>query len=77
MTTAAIIVAAGRGTRAGGTVAKQYQLLLGRPVLRHTVERFARHRAIDQIIVVTHPDDQELCETALVGLSDLARGDKP
>lgn len=70
MTTAAIIVAAGRGTRAGGTVAKQYQLLLGRPVLRHTVERFARHRAIDQIIVVTHPDDQELCETALVGLSD-------
>ena len=33
MTVAAIIVAAGRGTRAGGEVPKQWQALRGRPVL--------------------------------------------
>ncbi|MEM9286333.1 MAG: 2-C-methyl-D-erythritol 4-phosphate cytidylyltransferase, partial [Pseudomonadota bacterium] len=34
MSHAAIIVAAGKGVRAGGTVPKQYQLLAGEPVLR-------------------------------------------
>ncbi len=41
MTVAAIIVAAGRGTRTGGGVPKQWQMLAGRPVLVHTVAAFA------------------------------------
>lgn len=57
MTTVAIIVAAGRGTRAGGEVPKQWQLLAGRPVLETTLLSFAGHPAIDRICLVLHPDD--------------------
>ena len=37
MTIAAIIVAAGRGTRAGGDLPKQWQDLRGQPVIAHTI----------------------------------------
>ena len=43
MTTAAIIVAAGRGTRAGGDLPKQWQTLAGRTVAAHAMQRFADH----------------------------------
>lgn len=55
--TAVIIVAAGRGTRAGGDIAKQWQLLGGEPVLHHTVRAFAIHGKIDRIALVLHKDD--------------------
>jgi 2-C-methyl-D-erythritol 4-phosphate cytidylyltransferase/2-C-methyl-D-erythritol 2,4-cyclodiphosphate synthase len=55
MTVAAIIVAAGRGTRAGGNVAKQWQLLAGRPVVAHAVAAFAG--LADSITLVVPPDD--------------------
>ncbi len=55
--TAAIILAAGRGTRAGGDVPKQYRLLAGRPVLDHARAAFATHPAICQVIIVRHRDD--------------------
>ena len=57
MTTAAIIVAAGRGTRAGGTLPKQWQPLLGRPIAAYAIARFAAHPAIAQVVLVLHPDD--------------------
>ena len=38
MTVTALIVAAGKGERAGGGVPKQYRLLGGKPVLRWAVE---------------------------------------
>ena len=60
MTTAAIIVAAGRGTRAGGEIPKQWQLLGSQTVAAHALTTFARHPLIDQIILVTHPDELEM-----------------
>ena len=57
MTTAAIIVAAGRGIRAGGDTPKQWQSLAGRRVIDHTLAAFTAHPAIAQIVVVLHPDD--------------------
>ncbi|MCV2878403.1 bifunctional 2-C-methyl-D-erythritol 4-phosphate cytidylyltransferase/2-C-methyl-D-erythritol 2,4-cyclodiphosphate synthase [Sedimentimonas flavescens] len=54
MSVAVIIVAAGRGTRAGGDEPKQWRDLLGRPVLSHTVAAFA---GVGRILVVLHPDD--------------------
>ncbi|MBM7067832.1 bifunctional 2-C-methyl-D-erythritol 4-phosphate cytidylyltransferase/2-C-methyl-D-erythritol 2,4-cyclodiphosphate synthase [Actibacterium sp. 188UL27-1] len=54
---AAIIVAAGRGTRAGGPVPKQYQDLGGQPVLRRTVDAFRNHPRVDQIVAVIPPGD--------------------
>lgn len=56
MTVAAIIVAAGRGTRAGGAVPKQWQLLAGQPVAAHSIAAFAE--LADQVILVVHPDDR-------------------
>ncbi|MCJ8139695.1 bifunctional 2-C-methyl-D-erythritol 4-phosphate cytidylyltransferase/2-C-methyl-D-erythritol 2,4-cyclodiphosphate synthase [Falsirhodobacter halotolerans] len=58
MTTVAIIVAAGRGTRAGGDGPKQWQPLLGRPLVAHTIDAFA---GMDRVLVI-HPDDRPLAE---------------
>lgn len=57
MTNAAIIVAAGRGTRAGGDQPKQWQILAGRPVIDWTVTAFQAVPDLDRIVVVLHPDD--------------------
>ena len=53
---AAIIVAAGRGTRAGAGVPKQWRLLAGRPVLAHTLTAF-RDAGLTRLVLVLHPDD--------------------
>ena len=63
MSIAALIVAAGRGSRAGGAKPKQWQHIAGRPVIEHTLERFARHPRIDRIMVVLHPDDMDLMKS--------------
>jgi 2-C-methyl-D-erythritol 4-phosphate cytidylyltransferase len=47
---AVLIVAAGRGRRFGG--AKQFALLGGRPVIAWSIEAFARHPRVDQIVLV-------------------------
>lgn len=57
MTTAAIITAAGRGTRAGGVEPKQWQLLAGQSVLARSLAAFRTHPGIDRIVLVLHPDD--------------------
>ncbi len=51
---AAIITAAGRGTRAGGGEPKQWRALRGRPVLAHTLDRFA---GFERVILTVHPED--------------------
>ena len=70
--TAALIVAAGRGYRLGGAPPKQYLPPAGRPVLRYSLETFARHPAIDAVRVVIHRDDLELYERAAHGLDLLS-----
>ena len=67
MKTAAIIVAAGRGSRAGGGVPKQWRPLAGRPVARWTLEAFA---PFGPMVLVIHPDDRPEAEAAAQGLPD-------
>ena len=55
MSIAVIIVAAGRGTRAGGDLPKQWQNLAGKPVLAHTLAAFAGYSRG----LVIHPDDRD------------------
>ena len=71
MTVAALIVAAGRGTRAGPGGPKQYRLLGGIPVLRRTLAAFANHPEVDHVIAVIHPDDREAYAAASAGLPKL------
>ena len=67
METVAIIVAGGRGVRAGGGLPKQYRPLGGQPLLRHTIACFARHPSVDAVRVVIHPDDQDLYAESAAG----------
>ena len=57
MRVCALIVAAGRGTRAGGPRPKQWQMLGPQRVIDHTLTAFAAHPDIQQIAVVLHGDD--------------------
>jgi 2-C-methyl-D-erythritol 4-phosphate cytidylyltransferase/2-C-methyl-D-erythritol 2,4-cyclodiphosphate synthase len=63
-TTVALIVAAGRGQRAGGALPKQYQLVGGEPVLARTLRVFLAHPRVDHVATVIHPDDAALYEAA-------------
>lgn len=65
MTVAALIVAAGKGSRLGAPLPKQYLPLGDSPVLRHTVNRFLRHSAVDLVQVVIAPADRALYESAV------------
>ena len=56
--TAVIIVAAGRGLRAGGGLPKKWRDLAGRPVLAHTLAAFRDAPGISRLILVHHPDDR-------------------
>ena len=67
--TAAIIVAAGRGTRAGGDLPKQWQMLAGKPVLAHTLAAFAGFTRV----LVIHPDDRARAE-AIAGDAQIVEG---
>ena len=66
----ALIVAAGRGTRAGPGGPKQYRRLGVGTVLARTLSVFAAHPAIADILVVIHPDDVPLYADATAGLAE-------
>ena len=63
MRSAAVIVAAGRGRRAGGGMPKQFRELAGMPVLAHSLLAFLDHPRIGPLALVLHPDDRALFET--------------
>lgn len=50
--TAAILVAAGKGTRMGPNVDKLFLEVAGKPIVVHTWRRFAEAKCIDEIILV-------------------------
>ena len=58
MSVAAIIVAAGRGSRVGGEIPKQYRALAGKPVLAHALRGLSARRSVDCVLPVIHPDDR-------------------
>lgn len=64
----ALVVAAGRGTRAGGALPKQYQRIGGECVLRRTLRLFASHPDVSAVLTVIHSDDSDLFREAAEGL---------
>jgi len=64
MDVAAIIVAAGRGDRAGGSIPKQYSMLLGRSVLAWSIAAL-RDAAVDDIVVVIDAAHADLAAAVL------------
>lgn len=67
--TDAIIVAAGRGERAGAGAPKQYRMLDGAPVLLHSLRNFLSLAEIRLIAVVVRAEDRSLFDAAIAGLS--------
>jgi 2-C-methyl-D-erythritol 4-phosphate cytidylyltransferase/2-C-methyl-D-erythritol 2,4-cyclodiphosphate synthase len=66
--TAAILVAAGRGLRAGAGGPKQYRTIGGQPVIFRAMEAFCRHPDVFAVQPVVNPDDVEIFNEAVAGL---------
>ncbi|MBV8565794.1 MAG: bifunctional 2-C-methyl-D-erythritol 4-phosphate cytidylyltransferase/2-C-methyl-D-erythritol 2,4-cyclodiphosphate synthase [Methylobacteriaceae bacterium] len=66
----ALIVAAGRGQRAGGDLPKQYRAVAGRTLLAYALEALGSAPRVSRGVVVMHPGDAERYHAVLAGLSD-------
>jgi 2-C-methyl-D-erythritol 4-phosphate cytidylyltransferase/2-C-methyl-D-erythritol 2,4-cyclodiphosphate synthase len=67
--TAAVIVAAGRGLRAGAGGPKQYRSVGGQTVIFRAMEPFCRHPQLFAVQPVVNPDDIKMFQDAVCGLS--------
>ncbi|MFZ1737169.1 IspD/TarI family cytidylyltransferase, partial [Sphingorhabdus sp.] len=63
---AAIIVAAGSGTRAGTDIPKQYCPVAGKPMVWHSVQALAAHLSVGSVVVVIGSGQQEMAAQSLV-----------
>lgn len=66
----ALIVAAGRGHRAGGAIPKQYRALARSPVLHHTIRALLASDRINAVQVVIHKDDIEYYNQCIASIND-------
>ena len=64
---AIIVVAAGRGARAGEGLPKQYRSLAGETILCRTLRALYLGAPEARLLVVIHPDDLGLYEEAIAG----------
>ncbi len=62
---AALILAAGQGSRAGTDIPKQFRQIGGKAVLAHSVEAFARHPAVGSVYLVIGAGQQETVRTMI------------
>ena len=68
---AAVVVAGGRGLRAGGDLPKQYRQIFGEPVIRPSLAALANHAGVSLVQPVIHADDAALFRAASAGISVL------
>ncbi|MCM8711749.1 2-C-methyl-D-erythritol 4-phosphate cytidylyltransferase [Clostridium sp. SYSU_GA19001] len=62
----AIIVAAGKGTRMGANINKQFLHIKNKPVLYYTLKAFESCDLVDEIIVVTAKDEIDYCRSEII-----------
>lgn len=70
--TIGLIVAAGRGERAGGGMPKQYRTLGGKALLAHAFDALASHPSIDRVAVVIGAGQEDFLAEALAEREPLA-----
>jgi len=66
----ALVPAAGRGSRFGGELPKQYLMLHGKPLLQHALDRLLAQFPLARLYVVLAPDD-ELFEAMITVTSNV------
>ncbi len=59
----AIIVAAGKGTRMGSNIPKQYMNIAGKTILDTTLYKFEKSNEVDEIILIVNKEDLEFVTT--------------
>ena len=74
--TAAILVAAGRGLRAGAGGPKQYRVIGGQTVIFRAMEPFSRHPDIFAVQPVVNPDDTAMFNEAVDRAAPPAAGQR-
>lgn len=62
----AIIVAAGKGLRMGGSVPKQHLPLGGVPILGHALTTFERAGKFKELLVVVDADERDVCRREVI-----------
>ncbi len=67
--TAVVLVAAGRGLRAGAGGPKQYRTIGGQPVIHRAMESFSRHPDVSAVQPVVNPDDGATFTAAVADLA--------
>jgi 2-C-methyl-D-erythritol 4-phosphate cytidylyltransferase/2-C-methyl-D-erythritol 2,4-cyclodiphosphate synthase len=68
---AAVVVAAGRGVRAGADMPKQFRPISGAPMIRQTLSMLVEHAEVGLVQPVIHRDDIDLFRSSTSGLSYL------
>jgi len=68
---AAVVVAAGRGLRAGGDLPKQFRRIGGESMLRRALLMFVEHGNVSLVQPVIHPEDLDLFQSATSNLTML------
>ena len=62
----AIVLSAGRGSRMHSDIPKQYMELCGMPVIAWSLKAFQEFDPVDEIILVTSPEDIEYCRCEII-----------
>lgn len=63
--TAAVVLAAGSGTRMGGGVRKQYMQIAGKPMIFYSLKAFEESK-VDEIVLVVSAGDVDYCRREIV-----------
>ena len=69
---AAVVVAAGRGARAGGDLPKQFRRIGGETMLRRALSMLVEHENVGLVQPVIHPEDLALFQAATANMTMLA-----
>ena len=72
--TVALLMAAGRGERAGGDRPKQFATLGSQPMVAHAYHALARHPAIDEVLVVVGAGQEQALVAALGQVAHVVGG---
>jgi len=65
---AVVLVAAGRGSRVGGDLPKQFRPIGGKPMIRQSLVMLLEHPEINIVQPVIHPEDVEMFSSSVIGL---------
>jgi 2-C-methyl-D-erythritol 4-phosphate cytidylyltransferase/2-C-methyl-D-erythritol 2,4-cyclodiphosphate synthase len=68
---AAVIVAAGRGVRAGADMPKQFRTIGGAPMVRRSLLMFVEHPNVGAVQPVIHPEDVAMFQSSAAGIDTL------